>query len=182
MARFYVYLLIRPNGKPFYVGKGWGDRAEAHIKEARAGDCHCRKCRIIRNITRSGKTVVIERVFRTDDEREALARERELTWELSKKYYLCNKSNNSNPKNYPLTPPARMSYAELLEYFDDLLLPKRERKKETERWARERQEYLEGLWRTARRQQRFGEAEVLMAEIEELIVLRGRDCQHVMDL
>lgn len=182
MARFYVYTLARPSGKIFYVGKGWGDRAEEHIREARAGDCHCRKCRIIRGILQTGKSVVIDKVFRTDDEREAFARERELTQELSRTYYLCNKSNNSNPRNLPLKPPARMGYAELVEYFDDVLLSKRERKREIERWSRERQQHLEELWRTARRQHRFEEAETLNREIEELITLRGGDLQFVMNL
>lgn len=182
MSRFYVYTLARPNGKIFYVGKGWGDRAVEHIREAKAGDCYCRKCKIIRRILQSGKSVVINKVFMTDDEREAFAHERKLTQELSRTYYLCNKSNNSNPRNLPLKPPARMSYAELVEYFDDVLLSKRERKREIERWSRERQRHLEELWRTARRQRYFEEAETLNREIEELIMLRDGDLQFTMNL
>jgi hypothetical protein len=31
----YVYVLRRPNGRPFYVGKGYGDRVFQHENEAR---------------------------------------------------------------------------------------------------------------------------------------------------
>lgn len=32
---YYVYILFSPNGNPFYVGKGKGDRIEAHEQETR---------------------------------------------------------------------------------------------------------------------------------------------------
>ena len=52
--RFYVYLYRDPNGAPIYIGKGTRKRAWAHVN-------------------RFGSQPEI--VFRTDDEREALAHE-----------------------------------------------------------------------------------------------------------
>jgi len=69
---FYVYLLLRPNGCPFYVGKGLGDRVNNHEKEARRKRiCRCRKCKVIRAIWASGGTVGKQIIFSTRDEQEA---------------------------------------------------------------------------------------------------------------
>lgn len=77
VPRFYVYVLCRPNGKPFYVGKGTRRRIYGHEQEARSGhDCY--KCRIIRKTWRSGGEIQRYTVFTTDDEQEAYAYEREL--------------------------------------------------------------------------------------------------------
>lgn len=75
--RFYVYILARPNGKPFYVGKGSGDRVFMHDTEARTGH-RCYKCNIIRKIWKSGGEVQRYMMLETDDEQEALAYEVEL--------------------------------------------------------------------------------------------------------
>jgi len=71
IPRFYVYVLARPNGKPFYVGKGTGDRIVRHEVEARNGH-KCHKCNIIRKIWASGGEVQRYTVLTTDDEQEAL--------------------------------------------------------------------------------------------------------------
>jgi LEM3-like protein len=77
LPRFYVYILCRPNGKPFYVGKGSGKRIFKHDVEARSG-CDCHKCRVIRKIWRQGGEIVRYTVFTTDDEDAAYAYESEL--------------------------------------------------------------------------------------------------------
>jgi hypothetical protein len=74
---FYVYILSRPDGSPFYVGKGSRYRIYAHDYEAKRGhDCH--KCRVIRKIWRQGKEYGRTIVFTSEDEQEAFAYEREL--------------------------------------------------------------------------------------------------------
>lgn len=75
--RFYVYVLCRPNGKPFYVGKGSGPRVFRHDEEARSGH-RCHKCNVIRKIWRQGGQVQRYILFETDDEQAALAYECEV--------------------------------------------------------------------------------------------------------
>lgn len=77
IPRFYVYVLARPNGKPFYVGKGQRGRVYDHENEARKGH-KCHKCNVIRKIWRKGGEVQRYIVFTTDSEREALDYEIEL--------------------------------------------------------------------------------------------------------
>jgi hypothetical protein len=74
---FYVYVLARPNGQPFYVGKGQGRRVFRHDQEARSG-CTCHKCNIIRKIWRNGGDVQRVIIFTTDSENEAYAYETEM--------------------------------------------------------------------------------------------------------
>ncbi len=74
---FYVYVLSRPDGRQFYVGKGQGQRVDEHEREARRG-CKCHKCCIIRKIWRTGGNISKAVVFRTDDEFAAYQREAEL--------------------------------------------------------------------------------------------------------
>lgn len=71
---FYVYILLRPNNAPFYVGKGKGDRITHHELEAKRGHT-CHKCSVIRKIWSNGGEVLKQVVFETDDESEALAQE-----------------------------------------------------------------------------------------------------------
>jgi hypothetical protein len=71
---YYVYILVRPNEQPFYVGKGKGRRVFEHETEARGG-CPCHKCNVIRKIWRSGGEVKRYTVLTTTDEMEALAYE-----------------------------------------------------------------------------------------------------------
>lgn len=74
---YYVYVLARPNDKPFYVGKGKDYRITKHEIEARSGhDCH--KCHVIRKIWGNGGQVHRYTVFTTEDEDEAFAYEQTL--------------------------------------------------------------------------------------------------------
>ncbi|WP_213981531.1 GIY-YIG nuclease family protein [Sphingomonas sp. dw_22] len=60
-GRYYVYLLCRPDGRPFYVGKGLKKRALDHEAEALrhhpVGESNPFKCNVIRKIVRDGHTV-----------------------------------------------------------------------------------------------------------------------------
>jgi hypothetical protein len=85
---YYVYALVRPDGRPFYVGKGKNNRMYLHDTEARSG-CKCHKCNVIRKIWRNGGKVVRYTLFTTEDEQEAFAYERE-TIALFGRENLCN--------------------------------------------------------------------------------------------
>lgn len=80
-APHYVYVLKRPCGTPFYVGKGSNRRIFEHELEAKrhhpAGEVNPFKCNVIRKILRSGDTVnyCIESIFGTGDEQLAFDRE-----------------------------------------------------------------------------------------------------------
>lgn len=59
---FYVYQLIDPrNGKPFYIGKGTGNRIDDHEREAKNDVTHP-KCDAIRSIWLAGYEVKKEKI------------------------------------------------------------------------------------------------------------------------
>lgn len=74
---YYVYVLHRPCGTPFYVGKGTGDRVLCHERDANQTTLRSHKLNTIRALYASGASVgyTIETLA---SEAEALAREREL--------------------------------------------------------------------------------------------------------
>jgi hypothetical protein len=78
LSSFYVYTLRRPNGEPFYVGKGQRDRVFSHEREAVNTTTKTYKLNIIRALYRAGLDVhyQIDGVFA--EEGAALSREREL--------------------------------------------------------------------------------------------------------
>lgn len=71
---YFVYALLRPDGRPFYIGKGSGNRMDDHAKEARSGH-KCPKCSVIRKIWEAGGKVQNIIIFTTDDESVAYAEE-----------------------------------------------------------------------------------------------------------
>ncbi len=81
---FYVYILCRPCGEPFYVGKGVKFRCLQHEADARTTKALTHKLNVIRSLHRQGQTVA----YRVDssflDEAGALARERALVAEIGR--------------------------------------------------------------------------------------------------
>lgn len=81
---FYVYLLNKPDLMPFYVGKGVGSRVLNHESEARNSTRRSHKLNVIRAIHRKGESVVYQLDSFFDDEKDALARERELIMKIGR--------------------------------------------------------------------------------------------------
>jgi len=111
VPQFYVYVLSRPNGKPFYVGKGQGRRLFKHEGEARSG-CNCRKCRVIRKIWEHKGEVQRTIVLSTDDEQFALDHERELIALFGKKNLTNITDGGTGVKGYAFTPEVRRKISE----------------------------------------------------------------------
>jgi hypothetical protein len=80
-GRYYVYILRRPDGAPFYVGKGLNRRALEHEAEARRahplGETNPLKCNVIRKIIREGGCIryCVDSVFDQDEQLACLERE-----------------------------------------------------------------------------------------------------------
>lgn len=78
---YYVYVICRPNGQPFYVGKGLNRRALEHEAEARRnhpiGETNPFKCNVIRKILRDGGHLIyqIDAIFEALGQGECLKRE-----------------------------------------------------------------------------------------------------------
>ncbi|MGE6155595.1 LEM-3-like GIY-YIG domain-containing protein, partial [Klebsiella pneumoniae] len=73
--------MCRPDGRPFYVGKGINKRALEHEAEARRnhpiGESNPFKCNVIRKIIRDGGQLVyqIDAVFNAECQYDCLERE-----------------------------------------------------------------------------------------------------------
>ena len=76
--RFYVYVLCRQDGTPFYVGKGIGKRVFQHEADARNTSLKSHKLNLIRSLRSKGKEVRYALAGSFDDEVSAHALEREL--------------------------------------------------------------------------------------------------------
>jgi hypothetical protein len=72
---WYVYHLCYPDGQPFYIGKGRGQRIYQHAAEARKGK-ESYKCNTIRSLWRRGQDICYRVVFVSSSESEAYAIER----------------------------------------------------------------------------------------------------------
>lgn len=82
-GKFYVYILSRPDGTPFYVGMGRRDRIAGHEREARR-KVKSRKVNIIRSITSAGGVVMHSIRAWFDDRESALGFERALISEIGR--------------------------------------------------------------------------------------------------
>jgi hypothetical protein len=72
--KYYVYVLMRPDGTVFYVGKGQGNRINDHERDAKKG-AESLKCDIIRKIWSEGGSVLKQKVAFFDLKNDAYALE-----------------------------------------------------------------------------------------------------------
>lgn len=82
---YYVYVLFKPNGVPFYVGKGAGHRATDHEREAKSTTRKTHKLAVIRKIQRDGLAVGYGIDSWHEDDASAIAREIALIAEIGRK-------------------------------------------------------------------------------------------------
>ena len=81
MPKYYVYTLSYPprmGGAVFYVGKGSGKRIDRHEYVAKSGKDYSACADAIRAVWDAGHQIVKAKVYQTDDELEAMAKEREI--------------------------------------------------------------------------------------------------------
>jgi hypothetical protein len=83
-APFYVYVLVRPNGEPFYVGKGINKRVFHHEATARNTALRTHKLNVIRAIHRSQSRVGYAIAGFFDCETDAHCCERRLILEIGR--------------------------------------------------------------------------------------------------
>lgn len=93
--KYYVYELIDPHGKTFYIGKGSGNRMYQHIKNVKRNNLPNNNSHLyhkIKQIIDSGKSIKYNKVFKTNSEQDAFDKEKQLISEF------LQVSENSNGK------------------------------------------------------------------------------------
>lgn len=113
---YYVYTLtVEGEQKPFYVGKGTGDRAVSHLKPTYLG-MPCPKNNKIRTAHACGKGIVVQLVFRTHCEQEAFDHETELVGRLGLSNLTNMKGGGAGGSNHKQELKAKLRAAALRQY------------------------------------------------------------------
>jgi hypothetical protein len=170
-GKFYVYTLIRPDGRIFYVGKGQGNRIYNHEWEARRGH-KCHKCNVIRKIWESGDHIGKEVVYRTHDEQAAYDYERDMINEIGFQN-LTNLVPGGNNSQRVFIDPGKSSWdmteSEYITFLKSVPQITAERYNEAlTNWYRQWLDHYKQEWRVARRTSNNDQATDLLVKIREL--------------
>jgi hypothetical protein len=108
-GKYYTYVLLRPDGSVFYVGKGQGNRIDQHEEEARkGGESH--KCNVIRKIWSEGGEVIKQKIAFFDDDEDACQLE-VLLIDFFGRDTLTNRTNGGESGNYCNHPRLAVSFS-----------------------------------------------------------------------
>lgn len=80
---FYVYLLFKADGTPYYVGKGMGRRCHRTVTDSGGARSNPFKARVFRKVGR----LIVEKIAEFEDESEAFLCERDLIAKLGRYPY-----------------------------------------------------------------------------------------------
>jgi hypothetical protein len=119
-GRYYVYILRRPDLRPFYVGKGKAYRLFTHVNEARHIE-NSHKLNVIRSIKSSGNEVTYEIESFYDDEAAAHRREMAMIGLLKRTHeggYLTNRTAGGEGGSDP-SPESREKHRQTLGGIPD---------------------------------------------------------------
>ncbi len=181
---WYVYHLCHPSGRPFYVGKGIGNRMYQHVKEAVKGNGHnSYKCGVIRKLLKRGDQVKYRVVFITPDESEAYQYEVQEIARLGGYKKLTNLTLGGFTREHhdqafgSNVPREQLSYGQFQQRLR--LRPEitaEERQKYTRSWAEDRIFALRRLRRDAESLSHYGAIQKIDAEID---ILSGHAAQQL---
>lgn len=163
-ARYYVYLLSHPDGRPFYVGKGSGTRVLRHMEEAKRKHCVCPKCKIIRSLWSVGREPVVSFPYVTNDSADAYRAERETIYSLGREYKL----TNANAPTPVMPSPSSTTYREYLAWLDRVDASQKERPRMLAMWTSERAKCLRGQRTSAAVRGDDERVAEIRAELEEM--------------
>jgi hypothetical protein len=125
MSQYYVYVYLNPLeegvfsssnvsflAKPFYVGKGIGNRLYEHLKDARPSRKYKNnhKLNTIRLIQQSGLNPIIIKIAESLEEEVALSLELQLILELKQRYGLTNIRTTNGSSKTPDSATKKSSY------------------------------------------------------------------------
>lgn len=129
--RWYVYRLVDPrSGKPFYVGKGSGNRIDAHEQETLKGVCHP-KCLVIKDIWSKNLQIIKEKVAYFWNEQDAYDYEYDLMHEIGFENLTnvvdhAQTAKNGYIRTKPFTATLAMSYVRKMPWLFALWLKDRD--------------------------------------------------------